>query len=405
MRFRESVKIAVDSILSNKLRSFLTMLGIIIGISSVITILSLGEGGRAYITDTFEEIGATTIEVRVTGQELRQSDYFTQGDIDYLKSTIPDIKYATPVTQTRGSLSTPRGRSTAVLSAGSQDLRHILNLEFLEGRFFTASEDREGRGVLVLDENGALQLFGRTRNVVGEMVDVTLRNTVKRVQVVGVIETLNPLAGSSNFGGNIPLVGYFPYGTYLDMFPDQDTLTSFFVSSSSKETTDQVATSIVSRLRIRKNAVDRDIYQANSFLSTLDQVNSIITLFTTFIGAVAAISLVVGGIGVMNIMLVSVTERTREIGIRKAIGATTSNILFQFLTESVIIALIGGILGMTLGIGLAILGGRFVGIVPILSIAQIIGVMVFSSAIGIFFGLYPARKAAAMHPIDALRYE
>jgi putative ABC transport system permease protein len=166
-----------------------------------------------------------------------------------------------------------------------------------------------------------------------------------------------------------------------------------------------VARNIVSLLKIRKNNMDREIYTASSFLQTLDQVDDIISLFTTFIGAVAAISLVVGGIGVMNIMLVSVTERTREIGIRKAIGATTTNILFQFLTESVILSLIGGFIGMTLGIILSTLGGGYVGITPVISVGQVIGVAIFSSAIGVFFGIYPARKAAKMNPIDALRYE
>ncbi len=405
MHLTESFKIALDSILSNKLRSFLTMLGIIIGISSVITILALGEGGRNYITKTFEDIGATTIEVSVTGDTLRDSDYFTLADIEYLKKSVADIKYSTPIAQARGTIASTKEKMTAVYSAGSEDLKYIVDAEFIEGRFFSADEATEGRNVAVIDENTAKILFGRNANVVNEMVNISFENSVKRVKVIGVTKTLNPLAGSTNFGTGFPAVVYIPYNLYVDMNPDIERIDSFFVSSVDRDSTDQVAKNIVNLLKIRKNNTDRDIYRASSFLQALDQINNIITIFTTFIGAVAAISLVVGGIGVMNIMLVSVTERTREIGIRKAIGATTTNILFQFLTESVIISLIGGLIGMGLGILLSTVGGSYVGIIPVISLQQIIGVTLFSSAIGIFFGLYPARKAAKMDPIDALRYE
>lgn len=404
MHLTESFKIALDSILSNKLRSFLTMLGIIIGISSVITILALGEGGRNYITATFEDIGATTIEVSVTGDTLRDSDYFTLADIEYLKKSVADIKYSTPIAQARGTIASTKEKMTAVYSAGSEDLKYIVDAEFIAGRFFSADEATEGRSVAVIDENTAKILFGRS-NVINEMVNIFFRNSTKRVKIIGVTKTLNPLAGSSNFGTGFPAVVYIPYNLYGDMNPEIEKIDSFFVSSVDRDSTDQVAKNIVNLLKIRKNNTDRDIYRASSFLQALDQINNVITIFTTFIGAVAAISLVVGGIGVMNIMLVSVTERTREIGIRKAIGATTTNILFQFLTESVIISLIGGLIGMGLGILLSTVGGGYVGIVPVISLQQIVGVTIFSSAIGIFFGLYPARKAAKMNPIDALRYE
>lgn len=405
MNIRESFKIAFDSILSNKMRSFLTMLGIIIGIASVIAILSLGEGGRQYITSTFEQIGSTTIDVRITGEDIQPADYFTLEDIEYLKNRVENIKYATPTDQRRGSMTAGGNRKITVISSGSEDLGRIQDLKFTDGRFFTEGEADDGRAVVVIDENGAMNLFGRLNDVVGETVTISLSNTTKRVTVIGVSESVNPLAGASNFSENIPAFAYIPYNLYVQMNPQDTRINSFYVSSTAKENTEEVARNIVSLLKVRKNNMDRDIYQANSFLGALDQVDNIISLFTSFIGAVAAISLLVGGIGVMNIMLVSVTERTREIGIRKAIGATTTNIMVQFLTESVIIALIGGVLGMVIGISGALIGGSQIGITAVLSVSQIIGVILFSSAIGIFFGIYPARKAAKMNPIDALRYE
>jgi putative ABC transport system permease protein len=405
MRLGESFKIAVYSIISNKMRSFLTMLGIIIGIASVIAILSLGEGGRQYIISTFESIGSTTIDVRVSGEDVTSSDYFTLADIEYVKERVANIKYATPTEQRRGSISLGTTTKTTIISAGSQDLGRIQDLKFTEGRFFTEGEYEDSRAVVVIDENGAMNLFGRVSDIVGEHVVLGAGSAKKSVTVVGVTESVNPLAGSSNFGDNIPAFAYVPYGLLTNMGVGDGIINSFYVSSTAKENTEEVAREVVSILNARKNAQDRDIYQANSFLRTLDQVDNIIGLFTSFISAVAAISLLVGGIGVMNIMLVSVTERTREIGIRKAIGATTTNIMVQFLTESVILALIGGILGMVVGISGALIGGDQIGVTPVLSVGQIIGVILFSSAIGIFFGIYPARKAALMDPIDALRYE
>lgn len=175
--------------------------------------------------------------------------------------------------------------------------------------------------------------------------------------------------------------------------------------ADTKENIELAGNSAINVLKSRHNNRDREVYTAESLMKQLDQVNEVLGIFTGFISAVAAISLLVGGIGVMNIMLVSVTERTREIGIRKAIGATTNTILLQFLTESVIISLLGGIIGMILGIVAAYGLGSFAGITPVLSITSIIAVIIFSSSVGIFFGIYPARKAAKLDPIEALRYE
>jgi putative ABC transport system permease protein len=175
--------------------------------------------------------------------------------------------------------------------------------------------------------------------------------------------------------------------------------------SDSKDNTESAGNAALNMLINRHGNRDREVYKADNLLKQIDQINRVLGIFTAFIGAVAAISLLVGGIGVMNIMLVSVTERTREIGIRKAIGARTGNILSQFLTESVIISCFGGIIGLLLGVAGAYLIGSFAGITPSVSPGVVILAILFSSAVGIFFGIYPARKAARLDPIEALRYE
>ncbi|NTW70921.1 MAG: FtsX-like permease family protein [Eubacteriaceae bacterium] len=405
MSLRESFKIALDSIRSNKLRSFLTMLGIIIGIASVIAILSLGEGGKRYITGVFEQIGATTLEIKVSGADAEQSDYFTQDDIKYIKGNVSNVKYATPIGQNRGRAITDAKEKFTVITGGSEDLIYIRDLTIIEGRFYSEAEAEEARNVMVIDVDGAQAIFGRKTEIVGESLNIAIGSTQRTVKIIGVTESITGLGAAFAGSDEIPAFAFVPYKFYIDMTGDDGLVSSFYISSMSKETTDEVARTVINLLNLRKGNAERDMYEAADFLSTLDQIGSIVTIFTNFIGAVAAISLLVGGIGVMNIMLVSVTERTREIGIRKAIGATTTNIMLQFLTESVIISLIGGVLGMAVGIAGAMIGGNQIGVTAVLSIREIVGVILFSSAIGIFFGLYPARKAALMNPIDALRYE
>jgi putative ABC transport system permease protein len=189
------------------------------------------------------------------------------------------------------------------------------------------------------------------------------------------------------------------------MYPDEINIDKLSLVATSKEAGEAAGNGAKNILESRHNNRGRDKYRVENALKQLEQVNKVLGIFTAFIGAVAAISLLVGGIGVMNIMLVSVTERTREIGIRKAVGATTGAILLQFLTESVIISVIGGIIGMLFGIAGAYAIGSYANITPALSGTAILGAILFSSAVGIFFGIYPARKAAKLDPIDALRYE
>ncbi|MBU3194585.1 ABC transporter permease [Clostridium algidicarnis] len=402
MNIVENFKMALDSIKANKLRSFLTMLGIIIGISSVITILALGRGGKNSIVGEFEKIGAATINIKVNTQKAESSDYFNLEDIRQIKEKVELIKYITPVSQKQGVIRSEDKSKVSIISGGNEDLNYIQNLEIIYGRFFTEKEANEGKPVVVIDEVGAKSLFGYA-DVIGKTVVMGQKTSPKKVTIIGVYKSTG-----FSYGGvdeNIPAFTIVPIAVLKDLFPNDFVIDSMMIASKDQDKGEEAATKAINILEIRHNNRGRDLYKGENILKQLDQINKVVDIFTAFIGAVAAISLLVGGIGVMNIMLVSVTERTREIGIRKAIGATTNTILLQFLAEAIIISLLGGVIGMILGIGAAYIIGSFVNITPILSLQSILGVILFSSAVGIFFGIYPARKAAKLDPIEALRYE
>jgi putative ABC transport system permease protein len=310
------------------------------------------------------------------------------------------------------------GRSRVFLNAIDEDYISFSPIDLLHGRMFTELEYADDMSVVIIDQAGALSLFGR-ENAVGETITIENNNRQMRATVIGVSESVTSqysgLAGGfggddGEFGG-MPAFMYAPLRSAGKIVSETDELSSILVMASSPELVDEAGASVIRLLEMRRGNSEREVYRQQNLASILDQINNIVNIMTIFISAVAAISLIVGGIGVMNIMLVSVTERTREIGIRKAIGATTTDIIMQFLTESVIMTMIGGVLGIIAGLGLAngvayIVDRMNVGqISPVLSLQSVLIAVLFSSAVGLFFGIYPARKAARMDPIDALRYE
>lgn len=417
MNISESFKIAVKCIRANWMRSLLTMLGIIIGIGSVIMIVGSGEGAKGYIVGMIEDMGANAVNISVDMTNATESDYITLEDVDNIKEKVSGVESCSPMLVGLGnSVIHEEVPAITTIIGGNTDLES--SLEMQKGRFFNDEEYSGARPVAIIDSQSAKDAFGYT-DVVGEYLDISSSSRSMRVKIIGVanIAGMAEMMGGSNnsqmissmmggaMGDKKMVMLYMPATTMQRITGASNYVSNVFIFAEDENQLDAVGNAAANYLKVRHNNADRDIYLVQNMATYIQLVDVIISVLTSFIAAVAAISLVVGGIGVMNIMLVSVTERTREIGIRKALGARTSHITFQFLMESVIICLIGGLLGVGFGVAGAYAACSFIDVQPAIT-PLIIGVaLFFSCGIGLFFGIYPARKAAKMSPIDALRRE
>jgi ABC-type antimicrobial peptide transport system, permease component len=377
------------------------MLGIIIGISSVITIVSIGKGGQSAITGEFQKIGVNVIEVKTNSDsQLSKNDYFTMNDVKNIKAKIPEVKNAAPVLQKLATVKTDRLTKRAFIVATNNDYNAISNTEILYGRFINEKDVLLGRNVVLIDNVSAKKIFGY-EDCTGKTIKLGTSSSMASASIIGVYKNANSVFGAEF--SNMPLFVYTPITFAEKLFTNDFNISQVEVLVSDTKDSESISNNIIRLIENSHHAKGK--YQAENMIKQLDQINNIINIFTAIIGAIAGISLVVGGIGVMNIMLVSVTERTREIGIRKAIGATRRDILIQFLVESVIISCIGGIIGMLFGISVGFVAGLFLKITPGISAITVLIAFLFSSAVGIFFGIYPANKASKLDPIEALRYE
>lgn len=396
----ENLKMALESIKSNKMRSFLTMLGIIIGIASVIIIVSVGAGAQNYITSQFESVGSTMVILNVDEKEASESDYFTMEDIHALKDMADYVYTVTPLYQTYGDATFKDQNREVLVAGGFEGVESLDNVELVSGRFYNSDDVLSSRKVAVIDEITARKFFGTT-DVVGMDINVTVWEDRMVLKIVGVSKSQ-----MGEFASDLrPGVIYMPISTFIEVTNLDNTFKQVYMQSTDRAYTEIMGNTAVSFMEGRHSNRGRNIYTAQNMLGEMDMITNILGLVQTFITAVAAISLLVGGIGVMNIMLVSVTERTREIGIRKALGAKTNSILFQFLTESAILTFIGGLIGLGIGFLGAVGLSSLAGITPVFTMQAILFTLAFSAGVGLFFGIYPAKKAAQLHPIEALRHD
>ncbi len=400
----EYIKIALMNIRSNKGRSVLTMLGIIIGISSVIMIISVGNGVKGGINDELNAMAGGQIYVYSYGDnDAGVQVEFDNDDLEAILDKVSNVKAATPNWGFSGTALGRKGSFACYAKFGSSGLQYASSDAIIKGRYFTDNDYYAANKVCVITESSARTLYGTT-NVVGMTLDLTIYGETQEFTIVGIRQdsasgmiTMMD-GGSVNIEAPLSVVGT-AYGFYVDTFSD------ILIISDGAENASQVARDVVNLLEARHNIKGKNAIQLENFNDYMSQMNEILSYITIFVVLVAAISLLVGGIGVMNIMLVSVTERTREIGIRKALGARTGSILLQFLSESAIITLLGGLIGITLGILGAYGVCSLAGFTARVQLSTILGASLFSSAVGIFFGIYPARKAAKLSPIEALRHE
>jgi len=403
MNLMESFMSALQSVRANKMRSFLTMLGIIIGISSVITIVAIGQGGKQAIVGEFDGLGTNTIKINVksTDNDIEDRDYFTLKDAKLIKEKVSEVTSVVPASGAMGHIKTEKNKKFAEIDGVTQDFNKLMKMDMLAGRFLNEGDVMSSRNVIVIDEITAEKLFKSPEKAIGEKIKVTIQDNNTNLTIIGVSESSSGSLATM-FGDNYPGTGYIPITISERVLPDAK-ITFFSVILENMDNSKEIATKIVHLLE--QTHRNEGKYAAEEGFKELDMLNNVLNIFTMVIGAIAGISLIVGGIGVMNIMLVSVTERTREIGIRKALGAKNKDIMLQFLTESLILCLIGGIIGMATGILLGFVAGRIINIPLSVSPVVILIAFGFSSAVGIFFGLYPANKAAKLDPIEALRYE
>lgn len=428
MLIGENILLALNGLRANKMRSLLTMLGIIIGIASVIAIMTLGDSISSSVTESMSSMGAnnvtigvsqksTTEETTASGMtfsmgprftQMSEDDYISEEMLDDLQERYTDSIQGFSLEESVGNGTAQSGSSTAYISAIGVNADNLENadLTLLAGRTLTSQDQDEAKKVILVSDLLVEKLFnGDNLSAVGQKLDVLFNNRYYSYTIVGVYEYEESTFSSSSSEDTVTTM-YLPLQTALDQTHNRNGYSQLTILTKAGVSATDFCTTIETYMNNRYYK-DNDSFEisAMSMESIVESMTSMLSTVSLAIAAIAGISLLVGGIGVMNIMLVSITERTREIGTRKALGATNGSIRLQFITESIVICLLGGFIGIVLGLILAAVATNALGYAAKPSVGGIVFSVTFSILIGVFFGYYPANKAAKMNPIEALRYE
>jgi putative ABC transport system permease protein len=400
--FGETLKLALRAIRRNLLRSFLTVLGVVIGVAAVIAMVTIGNGTTAQVTTEIAKLGTNLLFVRPgqfgPGRAATDAKKFTVRDIEAIREQIPGLRAVAAINQSSQTvIFGGQSRQTTIIGSGA-DYLVAQNWDLASGRSFLPSEERGGQAVCLVGETVRSKLFGST-----PAIDQTIRVGNVACQVIGILEK----KGQSGMGSDQDDVVMMPLKVFQRRIGGSTDVSSMMLSAEDGVSTAKVQADVERLLRERRKIVAgrEDDFTVNDMTQMAATLTGTTTLMTGLLGAVAAVSLLVGGIGIMNIMLVSVTERTREIGIRLAIGAVERQVLMQFLVEAVTLSVFGGVVGIVLGLAIAYFSVNLMSVPFVASPSIILLAFAFSAAIGMVFGYFPARRAAQMNPIDALRHE